>query len=299
VPDEGAPGAAREDEAARVEGRGDWDAADYVAHSAAQQEWARELIAQLGLRGDERVLDVGCGDGRATAMIAERLPRGSVLGVDSSPSMIAKAREQFPDAGTWDGGASGLANAADEGALRSLSFVLMDARALGLPPVFDVAFSTAALHWMSDHRAILRGVRAALVPGGRLLFEMGGRGNITEALAVVDEVRARPRWRGFFDGFVPPHHFFGPDDYEVWLPEAGFRVSRIRVFERDMTHAGRAAFLGWLRTTWFTYVGRVPPGQATAFVDEVADAYETAHPPDTADVYHVRLVRLQVEATAV
>ena len=69
----------------------DWDAHDYVAHSAAQQVWARELIAKLQLRGDEAVLDIGCGDGRATVLIAERLPDGSVLGVDKSPSMIALA----------------------------------------------------------------------------------------------------------------------------------------------------------------------------------------------------------------
>jgi trans-aconitate 2-methyltransferase len=257
----------------------DWDAADYVAHSAAQQAWARELIAQLRLRGDERVLDLGCGDGRATALIAERLPHGSVLGVDSSPSMIAKAREQFaPPA--------------------NLDFVLMDARALDLPPDFDVAFSTAALHWMPDHQAILRGVRVALRPGGRLLFEMGGRGNVAEALAVVNEVIARPRWRGFFEGFAPPHHFFGPDDYEAWLPEAGFEVARLRVFERDMPHAGRPAFLGWLRTTWFTYIDQVPPELAAGFADDIADAYEGSHPPDEDGVYHVRLLRLQVEAVA-
>ena len=276
-------------------GTSDWDAADYVAHSAAQQLWARELIEKLRLRGDEAVLDIGCGDGRATAMIAERLPRGSALGVDSSPSMIAKAREQFPTAGKSRsaGGAAGK----DGGAgLANLTFRLMDARALDLPPAYDVAFSTAALHWMSDHRAILRGVRAALVPGGRLLFEMGGRGNIAEALAVVDEVVARPRWRGFFDGFVAPHHFFGREEYEIWLPEAGFDVSRIRVFERDMPHAGRAALLGWLRTTWFTYVDRVPQELAAAFVEEVADAYEAAHPPDGDGVYHVQLMRLEVEA---
>jgi trans-aconitate 2-methyltransferase len=291
--------------------RRDWDAADYVAHSAAQQDWARELIAQLGLRGDERVLDIGCGDGRATALIAERLPHGSVLGVDNSPSMIAKACEQFRRAsgGTSGGSAAapldagaptagpGAAGGADASPA-NLEFMLMDARALQLPPAFDVAFSTAALHWIPDHWAILRGVRAALRPGGRLLFEMGGRGNITEALGVVNEVIARPRWRGFFEGFVPPHHFFGREDYELWLPEAGFTVSRIRVFERDMTHAGRPAFLGWLRTTWFTYVDRVPPELAGDFVDEIADVYEAAHSPDEDDVYHVRLVRLQVEAVA-
>ena len=268
--------------------RADWDAHDYVAHSAAQQLWARELIEKLRLRGDEAVLDIGCGDGRATAMIAERLPDGSALGVDSSPSMIAKAREQFPPPG--GGRRAGPAN---------LIFRLLDARALDLPPAFDVAFSTAALHWIPDHEAILRGVRAALLPGGRLLFQMGGRGNITEALAVMEEVMGRPRWRSYFAGFVPPHHFFGPEEYEVWLPAAGLALTRVELFPRDMPHAGRAAFVGWLRTTWFPYIECVPPELAAVFLDEVADAYEAAHPPDEDGVYRVRLMRLEVEATAI
>ena len=128
---------------------------------------------------------------------------------------------------------------------------------------------------------------------------MGGRGNITEALAVVDEVLARSRWRGFFEGFEPPHHFYGPEEYERWLPEAGFKMWRVRVFARDMTHADRPAFLGWLRTTWFAYIERVPPDLASAFVAEIADAYEAAHPADEYGVYHVGLVRLQAEASSV
>ena len=107
----------------------DWDARDYAAHSAAQQEWARELIEKLHLRGDEAVLDIGCGDGRPTALLAERLPGGSILGVDRSASMIALAREQFP--------------AAER---PNLSFRQMDATHLELPRDFEVAFSTAALH---------------------------------------------------------------------------------------------------------------------------------------------------------
>ena len=261
------------------ENASDWDASDYVAHSAAQQVWARELIHKLRLRGGEDVLDIGCGDGRATALIAERLPEGSVLGVDSSPSMIAKAREQFPP--------DGHAN---------LSFREMDATRLALPCVFDVAFSSAALHWMSDHEAVLRGVRAGLRPGGRLLFQMGGRGNVAEAQAVVAEVAARPRWRGRFKGFAPPHHFFGPEEYEAWLPAAGFAVTRLELFPRDMPHAGRAALLGWLRTTWFPYTDCLPAESRDAFIDEVATAYGAAHPPDESGVYHVRLVRLEVEA---
>ncbi|MCX6373956.1 MAG: methyltransferase domain-containing protein [Actinobacteria bacterium] len=259
----------------------DWDARDYVAHSAAQQEWARELIAKLHLCGDEAVLDIGCGDGRATALIAERLPHGSVLGVDKSASMIALAAEQFQRA-----------------AHPNLTFRQMDATRLKLPRAFDVAFSTAALHWVDDHEAMLRGVRGCLRPGGRLLFQMGGRGNIAEALAVVDEVVARPRWRGSFDGFIPPYHFHGPREYEEWLPRAGFCVARAELVPKDMQHADREAFLGWLRTTWFPYSDRLPVGLRGAFLDDVAAAYTAARPPDDDGVYHVRMVRLEVEATA-
>ena len=258
----------------------DWDARDYVAHSAAQQEWARELIEKLRLRGDEDALDIGCGDGRATARIAERLPEGSVLGVDKSASMIALAGEQFPPA-----------------AHSNLRFRRMDATRLELPRAFDVAFSTAALHWMHDHEAILRGVRACLRSGGRLLFQMGGRGNVAEALAVVGEVVARPRWRERFDGFTSPYHVYSPEDYESWLPRATQKPARAELLAKDMAHAGHAAFLGWLRTTWFPYTDRLPADLRDAFVDDVAAAYAAAYPPDDAGVYHVRVIRLEVEAT--
>ena len=258
---------------------GDWDARDYVAHSAAQQEWAHELIAKLRLRGDEAVLDIGCGDGRATALIAERLPQGSVLGVDKSADMISLAAEQFPPP-----------------AHPNLSFRQMDATSLELPRAFDVAFSTAALHWVDDHEAMLHGVRRGLRPGGRLLFQMGGRGNIAETLAVVAEVIARPRWRDSFDGFVPPYRFCGPEDYAAWLPRAGFRACRAELISKDMRHAGREALLGWLRTTWFPYTDRLPAELRGAFLDDVAAAYTAVCPPDDQGVIHVRMVRLEVEA---
>ena len=257
----------------------DWDARDYAAHSAAQQEWARELIAKLRLRGDEALLDIGCGDGRATAQIAERLPKGSVLGVDKSASMIALAGEQFPPA-----------------AQPNLSFRQMDAAGLDLPRAFDVAFSTAALHWVDDHEAVLRGVRRCLRPGGRLLFQMGGRGNAAAVVAVVAEVTAQPRWRGSFDGFSSPYHFYSPEDYEAWLPRAGFCARRAELLTKDMKHAGREAFLGWLRTTWFPYTDRLPAELREAFLDDAAAAYIVARPPDGQGVIHVRMVRLEVEA---
>ena len=112
-----------------------WNAADYAANSAVQQTWARELIARLNLRGDEHVLDVGCGDGKVTAEIARAVPRGSVSGVDASAEMIAFARKTFPPA-----------------KIPNLKFQICDARKIRFRATqFDLVFSNAALHWVDDH----------------------------------------------------------------------------------------------------------------------------------------------------
>ena len=137
-----------------------WNAADYAANSTVQQSWARELIAKLHLRGDEHLLDVGCGDGKVTAEIARAVPRGSVTGIDASAEMIAFAKKTFPQKG-----------------LPNLEFHVMDAREIELNKQFDLVFSNAALHWVDDHQRFLQGASAVLKPGGRLVVSCGGKGN--------------------------------------------------------------------------------------------------------------------------
>src|SRR5208282_2776141 len=136
-----------------------WNAADYAANSVVQQSWARELIAKLNLRGDEQILDVGCGDGKVTAEIARAVPRGSVTGVDASAEMIGFARKTFPS-----------------GRFPNLKFQIADARKICFKKKFTVLFSNAALHWVDDHEEFLRGAASALIPGGRLVVSCGGRG---------------------------------------------------------------------------------------------------------------------------
>ena len=115
-----------------------WDAEDYAQNSSAQQGWAEELMKKLDLQGYEAVLDIGCGDGRITAELADLLPEGEVLGIDSSADMLDLAREKF----SWS-------------THPNLSFQQRDARDLTSEAEFDVIFSSAALHWVSDHRPVL------------------------------------------------------------------------------------------------------------------------------------------------
>jgi len=229
-----------------------WDAEDYAANSSAQYQWAQELIASLGLRGGESVLDIGCGDGRVSAAIAARVPRGRVLGIDSSPQMIERARSAFPS-----------------GAFPLLEFRLMDGQAIALEERFDIAFSSATLHWVPDHPAVLAGVSRCLVQGGRLLFQMGGRGNAAEVVGVLESMIAGEPWSRFFAGFSFPYSFCGPEQYASWLPAAGLTPRRLALVAKDMRQDGTEGLAGWIRTTWLPHTECVPKAMRDAFVAEV------------------------------
>jgi len=256
-----------------------WDADQYARNSAAQFSWAEELIGKLALRGDERILDLGCGDGKVTAELARRVPRGDVMGVDSSEDMVRKATEAFPPS-------SGL----------RLSFLRMDARELSFTEEFDVVFSSAVLHWVKDHGPVLSGVSRSLKPGGRLLFQMGGKGNGEEIFSVAADVVRTAGWEHHFRGFEFPWGFFGPQEYAPWLSRAGLVARRIELFPRDMRQKGRDGLLGWVRTTWMPYTERLPENLREQFLAQVADRYLEVHPLTQQGEAVVRMVRLEVEA---
>ena len=254
-----------------------WDAGEYAKHSAVQQHWARELIAKLSWRGDERVLDIGCGDGKVSAEIARvAVPRGSVFGIDNSAEMVRFASRQFAD-------------------VANLSFRQMDARDITFRGEFDVVFSNAALHWIVDHRPVLRGIAAALRPSGRVLLQMGGKGNAATMLETIERVATSPAWSRYFGDFTFPYGFHGVEEYRAWLGEAGLDPVRVELIPKDAAHDPQS-LAGWVRTTWLPWTERIPAGEREAFVREVTEAYVAAHPLDSQGRAHVAMVRLEVEA---
>jgi len=257
-----------------------WNAAEYAANSAVQQSWARELIARLPLRGGEHVLDIGCGDGKVTAEIARAVPRGRVWGVDASPEMIAFAQAAFPPATNGN-----------------LNFQICDAREIGsLGAKFDLVFSNAALHWVDDHEAILRGAACVLKPGGRLVISCGGQGNAQDVFLALRQELRRQRWRDFFRKLTAPYFFYSADEYKKWLPKFGFRINAIKLAPKDVAYPGADGLATWLRTTWLPYVQRVPETLREDFIAAVTARYLAKHPPDAQGLVHVRMVRLEIDA---
>ena len=304
-----------------------WNAADYAANSAVQQSWARELIAKLRLHGSEHILDVGCGDGKVSAELARAVPRGSVTGVDASPQMIAFARKTFPTAeisnlnfqimdarkiqpSQFDVRGKGLTPSprpsGERAGVRGFEF---EAKGLLAPALsspgegegeisqkFDLIFSNAALHWVDDHPAFLRGAAACLRSGGRLVVSCGGKGNAQDVfMALRGEMRLK-RWRAFFRKLEAAYFFHRPEEYEKWLPRYGFKTQSVQLAPKDVAYPDRAGLATWLRTTWLPYTHRVPDRLREEFIAAVVNRYIARHPLDAAGLVHVRMVRLEIDA---
>jgi trans-aconitate 2-methyltransferase len=225
----------------------DWDAASYDRVSDPMTRWGTAVLDRLPLEGDEAVLDAGCGSGRVTELLATRLPRGRVVALDASPSMIDEARGRLAPFGD------------------RVAYVVAD---LGRPlplgslaPV-DAILSTATFHWVPDHDALFANLAAVLRRGGRLVAQCGGNGNIASIQAVLATIG---------DGWLGDVHFETPEatarrlaaagfeDIEAWLQPEPTRFERGEPFETYL----RTVVLG-------SHVARLPPSERDAFVSEVA-----------------------------
>ena len=179
----------------------DWDAATYDRISAPQQRWAAEQLDRLKLSGDEVVLDAGCGSGKITLELAQRVPRGSVYAVDAAPSMVKHAKQALGERATVR---------------------CQDLTELALPEPVDVAFSNATFHWIPDHDALFAALGRNMKPGARLLAQCGGRGNIDAFRQTSDAVAAEPPFAPYFADWRQPWNYAGADETADRLQRAGF-----------------------------------------------------------------------------
>jgi trans-aconitate methyltransferase len=240
-----------------------------------------ELIAKLVLQGNEIILDIGCGDGKITAEIANHVPNGLVLGIDSSQEMIGFAQTKFPTNN-----------------FPNLAFQYGDAAKLNFHNEFDVIASFACLHWISDHIAVLEGIKKSLKPSGKALLQFGGKGNAATIKDVIEQVIYSDKWRFFFQDFTFKTHFYGADEYKDLLDRVGLRARRIDLITKDAIHQGKEGLKGWIRTTGIpNYIGRVPENLHQQIIDEIVDTYVEIYPVDSEGLVHVPMMRLEVEAT--
>jgi trans-aconitate 2-methyltransferase len=224
----------------------DWDAASYDRVSNPQVEMAQAVLERLPLRGDETVLDAGCGSGRVTAMLLERLPHGHVVAVDSAPSMVAHAREALGERAT---------------------VICSSLTELELDEPVDAVFSNAVFHWIRDHDALFARLAAALKPGGQLVAQCGGKGNIDAFRRLADEVAAEPPYAEHMRDFVGPWNYADPDETEARLRTAGFDEVRCWLQPWPVQPSDAAEYAGTVCLG--NHLEELPPHLRQRFVEEV------------------------------
>jgi trans-aconitate 2-methyltransferase len=239
----------------------DWDAGSYHRVSVPHEEWARSVLDRLPLAGDETVLDAGCGSGRVTGLLIERLPRGRVVAVDGSPAMVEKVGE--------------VLRPGDEALVSDLTSLELDR------PV-DAVFSSAVFHWVLDHDLLFRRLAAVLRPGGALAAQCGGAGNIDRLRAISDEVAAGEPFAPHFDGFDSPWNYAGAEETEARLEGAGFEAVRCWLQPWTIEPPEPAEFL---RTVCLgPHIDRLPEDLRAPFIERILDAE-----PEPLQLEYVRL----------
>jgi trans-aconitate 2-methyltransferase len=243
----------------------EWDAEAYDAISDPQFSWGMEVLERLELRGDEAAIDAGCGSGRVAEKLLDRLPSGSLLAVDASEAMIAKARERLGD---------------------RASYLVADLSALEVDEPVDLVFSTATFHWILDHERLFTRLRGGLRPGGRLVAQCGGLGNVAEHARAIAAVATRPELAPHFGGMTVMWNFAGPEETEARLRAAGFAEARCWLEPKPVTPADPLRFT--MTVTLGPHLTRLPEELRRPFAEAVLNE---GPQPLTLDY-----VRLNIEA---
>jgi trans-aconitate 2-methyltransferase len=251
----------------------EWNAVAYDRHSKPQFHWGQKVLGQLSLRGDELVLDAGCGSGRLTRILAEGLPRGCVVGLDLSRNMVQHARQNLADLGG------------------RVAFVAADLTALPFDRCFNGIVSTAAFHWVLDHDALFANLFAALRPNGWLHAQCGGGPNLARLRARVSELASTPEFSPWLGSFREPWSFADAESAAVRLRNAGFVEVETRLEEAPVHASSADEFKTYLRTfILHQHLESLPNEAARArFVDHLAAVHANDDPPWTLDYWRLNL----------
>src|SRR5689334_2773466 len=245
----------------------EWDGRSYDRVSGPMAEMAAPVLDRLPLRGDETVIDAGCGSGRVTEALMERLPRGRVIGVDESASMVASARERL-------------------GADAEL--VVANLLDLEVEERVDAIFSTATFHWIRDHERLFARLHACLRPGGRLLAQCGGEGNIVELRRRAMTVGEREPYGAHLRSFEPPWEYAAPGVTRERLLGAGFTTAECWLQPAPQEPEHPREFLETIVLQ--PHVHALPEELRAPFMDEVL--------AELGEPVVVDYVRLNIDATA-
>lgn len=241
----------------------EWNAESYHLVANPHVDWGKTVLERLPLRGDETVIDAGCGTGRLTELLLERLPEGHVIAVDQSANMLDRAeghlRPRFGD---------------------RVTFARHDLAALPYDQAADAIFSTATFHWLPDHDALFAALFRALQPGGWLVAQCGGARNIQHIADRAMEILAAPPFRDHIGDWTGPWNFADAPETEDRLRAAGFTDVAANVIDAPVVLDDEAAYREFLQTVVLgSHLERLPSDLHAALIDQMVAGGSTDTPP--------------------
>ena len=222
-----------------------WNSKQYKEHSKPQKEGGRDAINKYPFKGNETILDIGCGDGKTTVELAKKVPKGKVVGIDPSPNMIEECKRSYSH-------------------LKNLSFEKISAEDFSYDEKFDLIVSFYALHYVEDQLTVLKKIHNALKPRGRLIIRMSG-GEQKE----VAEVFNREPWKSIFAKQEEKWHSQTEEDYKKILKEAGFKDFKTKT-ESHSRYFTKEELFNWA-IAWVPYVTGLDQQKSTEFTNELIE----------------------------
>nr|WP_290227605.1 class I SAM-dependent methyltransferase [Trichocoleus desertorum] len=221
-----------------------WNADLYDRKHSFVAEYGAALLDLLDPKPDEQILDLGCGTGALTQQISDR--GAQVLGIDSAPSMIAQAQQNYP----------------------ALSFQVADATNLPFVEQFDAIFSNAVLHWVKPPEAAIASTWQALKPGGRLVVEFGGKGNVQAIATALEQSLREMNYPN--PETLNPWYFPSISEYTTLLEQQGFEVQLAALFDRPTPLADANGIQNWIKMFAQSFLQAVPVEQQDTFLTHIA-----------------------------
>lgn len=243
----------------------EWDAQTYDRVSDPQFQWGLEVLERLELAGDEYVMDAGCGSGRVTAKLLDKLPEGRLLCVDASEQMIEKAREALGD---------------------RADYLVADLSKLEVSEPVDLIFSTATFHWVPDHDLLFARLHDAMRQGGHLIAQCGGAGNVEKHARAIVAVATRPEFIDHFQGLEMIWNFATPEETEERLRNAGFED--VSCWLEDKPVQPENAYDFTTTVTMGPHLAHLPEEKRRSFAEAVLELED--------DPLVLNYVRLNIEA---
>ena len=251
----------------------EFDGEKYKTASKHQKEWGNDLISEFSFNGNETILDLGCGDGILTEQLALFVPRGKVLGIDASLHLIETA---------------GMIHR------NNLNFAHMDINKMNFEKEFDLIFSNAALHWVKDHRRLLKNAHKALKTNGKILWDFGGAGNCANFVSVIQSIIAEHPYAKYFKDYEWPWFMPSKAQYTDFLSAVGFSSCTIRELNRDRYFPSASDMIRWIdQPCLVPFLKQVPQELKAAFRQRVIEEMlERTQTPDGTYFETFRRIRI-------